>query len=68
MIDDKWKVSGSYGSVDSVSNNADGKSVTVGTFYQLFKRIQVYALYSGVSAGTDRDTLSIGVSYKFSTK
>jgi len=67
-IDDKWKVSGSYGSVDDVSNKADGESVTVGTFYQLFKRAQVYALYSDVNAGTDRDTFSLGVSYKFSTK
>ena len=67
-VDDKLKVSGSYGSVDDVSKKADGDAIIIGAFYQLLKKTQVYALYSGVNAGVDRDTFAVGISYKFSTK
>ncbi|MBL4868968.1 MAG: porin [Pseudomonadales bacterium] len=69
---DKLKVAGSYGAVDDVSVAADGTAITVGAFYQLLMKTNVYALFSSMSAddsaGADRSTLAIGVSHKFSSK
>ncbi|MBV1928421.1 MAG: porin [Gammaproteobacteria bacterium] len=63
---DQFKVSGSYGSVDDVSIAADGDAITLGAFYNLLQKTQIYVLFSAVNAGADRDTFALGVSQKFS--
>lgn len=68
QMSDKLSLSASYGSVDGLSSLLDGDAITLGAFCKLLKKTTVYALYSMVSAGTDRDTLSFGVSHKFAIK
>ncbi|MBL4585018.1 MAG: porin [Pseudomonadales bacterium] len=68
MLSDKTKVAASYGSVDDVSTAVDGDGINLGIFHQVLKKTNVYALYSDVSAGTDRSTIAVGVSHKFAVK
>jgi hypothetical protein len=69
-MSDKIKVSGSLGSVSDVSTALDGSGVTLGLFYQLLAKTNVYTLYSSIdpddSSAADRSVFSIGISHKFS--
>ncbi|MBV1884110.1 MAG: porin [Pseudomonadales bacterium] len=69
---EKLKIAGSYGAVDDVSVADNGSAITVGAFFQLLEKTNVYALFSAFSAddsaGADRSTLSLGVSHKISSK
>lgn len=65
---DKLKLAAALGKVDDTgSTSTDGDSVTVGVFYKLFEKTELYALYSKVDrdSGQDRDTLALGLSQKF---
>ena len=69
---EKLKLAGAFGTVSDVSTSADGDGIHLGAFYQLLKKTSVSAVYSTVSAdnsaGTDRDTLALAISHKFSLK
>jgi len=65
---DKLHFAGAYGRVENVSVIADGDGYSLGAFYKLPLKTVVSLVYSAIDfdGGSDRKTLSLGLSQKFS--
>lgn len=67
QANDALRFAASFGQVED-AGAADGDGFTVGAFYKLLKKTEVYALASSVDMdnGSERQTISFGISQKFS--